>query len=69
MPIADMHVWYFDSGASKHTTSHHDLFSSLEIVLVGNSFMCAKNSLYPVKGVGNIQLAATNGSTFVLMVD
>ena len=28
--IAELHVWYFDSGASKHITSQHDMFSSLK---------------------------------------
>ena len=46
--------WYFDSGASKHITSHRDLFSSLETVAVGNSVMCANDSSYPVKGTGKL---------------
>ena len=31
--IVKIHVWYFGSGASNHSTSHYDFFSSLEIVL------------------------------------
>ena len=48
--VADMDVRYFDSGASKHITSHRDLFSSLETIPVGNSVLCA-NSSYPVQGL------------------
>ena len=44
MIVAYLDVWYFDSGASKHITSHCDLFSSHETVPVGNSVMCANDS-------------------------
>ena len=60
-------MWYFDSGASKHITSQQDMFSSLKSAPAGNTVMCANNSSYPVKGVGNIVLAAANGSTFTLL--
>ena len=30
MSIADSHVWYFDSGATKHITSQRDMFTCLE---------------------------------------
>ena len=53
MTIADTDVRYFDSGASKRVTSHRDLFSSLETFPIGISVMCAKNSSYSVKGIGN----------------
>ncbi|MCO5610533.1 hypothetical protein L7F22_064772 [Adiantum nelumboides] len=45
----DSHVWYFDSGATKHITSHRDFFTSLESVPHGNSITCAKNASYPVE--------------------
>ncbi|MCO5573108.1 hypothetical protein L7F22_026873 [Adiantum nelumboides] len=68
MSIAtDSHVWYFDSGATKHITSHHDLFTSLESVPHGNSVTCANNASYPVQGVGKIVLTAANGSSFTLV--
>ena len=54
MIVADMHVWYFDSGASEHITSHCDLFSSLETVPSRKTIMCANNSSYPIKGIGKI---------------
>ena len=63
----DLHVWFFDSGASKHITSQRDMFSSLESAPAGNTVTCANNSSYPVKGVGKIVLAAANGSTFTLL--
>ena len=56
MSIMDSHVWYFDSGASKHITSQRDMFTSLESAPIGNSVTCADNSSYPVKGVGQIVL-------------
>ena len=65
----DLHVWLFDSGARKHITSQRDMFSSLESDPTGNTVMCAKNSSYPVKGVGKIVLVAANGSTFTLLDD
>ncbi|MCO5570476.1 hypothetical protein L7F22_024198 [Adiantum nelumboides] len=64
---ADSHVWYFDSGATKHITSHRDLFTSLESVPHGNSVTCANNASYPVQGVGKIVLTAANGSSFTLV--
>ncbi|MCO5555332.1 hypothetical protein L7F22_008878 [Adiantum nelumboides] len=33
----DSHVWYFDSAATKHITSHRDFFTSLESASHGNS--------------------------------
>ena len=60
------HVWYFDSGASKHITSQHDLFTSLNSAPIGNSVTCADNSSYPIKGVGKIVLDAANGGSFIL---
>ncbi|MCO5554958.1 hypothetical protein L7F22_008498 [Adiantum nelumboides] len=45
---ADSHVWYFDRGATKHITSHRDLFTSLESIFHGNSVTCANNASYPV---------------------
>ena len=67
LTVLDMHVWYFTNGVSKHTTSHHDLFSSLEIVSPRNTLMCANNSSYLVKEIGKFKLVATNGSTFMLI--
>ena len=43
------------------------MFSSFRLAPVGNIIMCANNSSYPVKGVGNIVLATANGSTFTLL--
>ncbi|MCO5570746.1 hypothetical protein L7F22_024474 [Adiantum nelumboides] len=64
---ADSHVWYFDSGATKHITLHHDLFTSLESVPHGNLVTCANNASYPVQGDGKIVLTTTNGSSFTLV--
>ncbi|RXY03858.1 hypothetical protein DD576_29290 [Klebsiella pneumoniae] len=50
--VAESHVWYFDSGATKHITSHRELFTSLEFVPHGNSVTCANNASYPIQGVG-----------------
>ena len=61
-----MHVWYFDSGATKHITSQRSFFTTLESAPTGNSVTCANNSSYPVKGVGQNVLTAANGSTFTL---
>ena len=66
MSIVDSHVWYFDSGASKHITSQHDMFTSLEIIPTRNSATCADNSSYLVKGVGQIVLVAANDNAFTL---
>ncbi len=63
----DSYVWYFDSGATKHITSHRDMFTSLEAVPTGNTVTCANNASYPVKGVGKIVLTAANGSSFTLV--
>ena len=30
MSVADSHVWYFDSGATKHITSQRDMFTCLK---------------------------------------
>ena len=54
--FADSHVWYFDSGATKHITSQRDMFTCLESLPVGNSVTCTNNSEYPVRGVGKIVL-------------
>ena len=66
MSNVDSHVWCFDSGALKHITSQHDMFTSLETVPTRNSVTCADNSSYPVKGVGQIVLAAANDNAFTL---
>ena len=34
MSVADSHVWYFDSGATKHITSQRDMFTCLEPALL-----------------------------------
>ena len=62
----DSYVWYFDIGATKHITSHHDMFTCIEAVPNGNTVTCANNASYPVKGVGKIVLTAVNGSSFTL---
>lgn len=64
----DSHVWYFDGGASKHITSHRDLFTSLESVPHGNTVTCANNASYPIQGVGKIVLTTVNGSSFTPVV-
>lgn len=33
MFVVDSHVWYFDSGASKHITSERDMFTSFNFAL------------------------------------
>ncbi|MCO5598085.1 hypothetical protein L7F22_052176 [Adiantum nelumboides] len=63
----DSDVWYFDSGATKHITSHHDMFTSLEAVLNGNTVTCANNASYPIKGVEKIVLNTANGNSFTLL--
>ena len=62
-------VWYFDSGASKHITSQRDMFTSLEVVPIGNYVTCVDNSSYPIKGVGQIVLVVANDNTFTLRDD
>ena len=62
----DSDVWYFDSGATKHITSHRDMFTCLEAVPNGNTVTCANNASYPVKGIGKIVLTSANGSSFTL---
>ena len=42
------------------------MFTSLETVPIRNSITCVDNSSYPVKGVGQIVLAATNDNAFTL---
>ena len=64
LSATNLHVWFFDSGSSRHITSQRGMFSSLESALVGCTIMCANNSSYPVKGVGKFFLVVTNGSTF-----
>ena len=66
MSAVDSDVWYFDSGATKHITSQHSLFTSLEFAPKGNTITCANNSSYPIEGVGQIVLNTANGSTFTL---
>ena len=51
MAVADVDVWYFDSGATKHITSQRSFFTSLCSAPTGNSVSCANDSSYPVKGV------------------
>ncbi|MCO5612323.1 hypothetical protein L7F22_066589 [Adiantum nelumboides] len=65
--VADSHVWYFDSGATKHITSHRDLFTSLESVPHGNSVTCANNASHPVQRDGKIVLIVANGNSFTLV--
>lgn len=57
MSIEDSQMWYFDSGATKHITSQHDIFSFLESAPTWNTITCADNSMYRVKGVGTIVLS------------
>ena len=59
-------VWYFDSGASKHIILQCDMFTSFDSSPTGNSVTCANNSFYPVKGVDEVVLDATNGRSFIL---
>ncbi|WP_165349319.1 hypothetical protein, partial [Enterobacter cloacae complex sp. 4DZ1-17B1] len=66
--VANSHVWYFDSGAIKHITSHRELFTSLESVPHGILVTCANNASYPVQGVGKIVLTAANGSLSHLLM-
>ena len=66
MFVLDSHVWYFDSGASKHITSQRDMFPSLDSAPTGNSITCVDNSSYLVEGVGEIVLDAANGGSFIL---
>ena len=66
MSVAYSEVWYFDSGATMHIISQHDIFNFLESAPIGNTVTCADNSMYPVKGVGSIVLNAANGSAFTL---
>ena len=66
LSVVDSDVWYFDSGATKHITSQHSFFTTMESAPTGNSVTCANNSSYPVKGVGQIVLSAANGNTFTL---
>ena len=66
MSVVDSDVWYFDSGTTKHITSQRSLFTYLESAPKGNTVTCANNSLYPIEGVGQIVLIATNGTTFTL---
>ena len=58
MVVADVDVWYFDSGATKHIASQHSFFTSLCSAPIGNSVSCANDSSYPVQGVGQIVLIA-----------
>ena len=68
MSVVQIHVWYFNSGATKSTLPHIDLFTSLESVTHGNTVTYANNASYPVQGVGKIVLiVAVNGSSFTLV--
>ncbi|MCO5548742.1 hypothetical protein L7F22_002203 [Adiantum nelumboides] len=55
------------SGATKHITSLHDMFTSLESDPYGSSATCANNASYPMQGVGKIMHIAANGSSFTLV--
>ncbi|MCO5592520.1 hypothetical protein L7F22_046523 [Adiantum nelumboides] len=62
--------WAFSAychGATKHITSHRDMFTSLEVVPNGNNVTCANNASYPVKGVSKIVLTVANDSSFTLL--
>ena len=62
----DSDVWYFDRSATKHITSHHDMFTCFEVVPNENTVTCANNASYPVKGIGKIVLTTINGISFTL---
>ena len=64
--VANSHVWYFDSGATKHITSQHDIFNFLEFAPTRNILTCTDNSLYPAKGIGTIVLTIANVNAFTL---
>ena len=64
--FVDFDVWCFDSGTSKNSTSHRDMFTCLEALPNGNTITCANNASYPVKGAGKIMLTIANGSSFTL---
>ena len=65
IPI-DSNVWYFDSVATKHITSHRDMLTCLEAFPNGSTNTCANNASYLVKGVGKIVLRAANAISFTL---
>ena len=66
MAAANVDVWYFDSGATKHITSQRNFFTSLHSTPTRNSLSCANDSCYPVQGFGHIVLIAANDSTSTL---
>ena len=55
------HVWFMDSGASKHITSIKSLIKDMKLADEGHTVSCANNALLPVKGVGSITLTTVNG--------
>ena len=67
MTIVDMHVWYFDSGATKHITSCKTLFSTLWDAPHGVLVLCANDASYEIKGIGDVDLISCSGETFTLV--
>ena len=59
----DADTWFFDSSASRHITSRRDLFASVSAPPVEKSVQCANNASYPIRGIGEIQLTAIDGSS------
>ncbi|MCO5552141.1 hypothetical protein L7F22_005651 [Adiantum nelumboides] len=56
---ADSHVLYFDSGATKHITSHHDLFTSLERICIPLLLLLAAAAIDGGRTAIDGKLAAT----------
>ena len=54
MIAANMHVWYFENGASKHVASHYELSSCFEIALLVKTIMRANNLIYLAKATGKV---------------
>lgn len=59
---ASQPLWYFDSGASCHITSHWDLFVSLVDAPTSKKVTCANNASYIVKGMGDVVFTCVDGA-------
>lgn len=54
-------VWYLDSGASSHMTSHREWMTDFENDSNKNKVILGDNSTHNIEGVGNVKIQLTSG--------
>jgi len=60
------HVWYIDSGASSHMTSHKHYFNNLREIELGFEILLGDDSAYHPKGTRTVKFERESGKPLYL---